>query len=291
MADRIVTTDGAWKLSGDRPFKKLLGDLIQKHLSQEPARQAEARRAILDHPYLELQERHLVEQSGKKERLKTCKKRLEGFIVRLERGEINLVIPSDMTQGTALTSQKLRGRPLRLLDLDENWLLIAVERHPYGGSGKVLDQYWLYSKRDRKAYLLRWEQRLEVKWGPVKVKGSDGVWREPDRARQDSFESQVRLYLGNEALQKINRCLQFKDEELCPSHPELLGECQTITGIDYMGREQARQSAAEKRYDAKLGPKTFSEPPGITFFPGSAKFIISQQSAPPPKDPSEAKSD
>ena len=175
---------------------------------------------ILEHPYLVFDELRCAKEADRRKRAKECGKRLAGLIKRLRNeGEISQVGLRETTDDAKLTPHKLSNRRVPSLDLDENWLLLSLERHPFLGSQQVTDQYWLYSRRDRTLRLLHWEPMVNPNLGEVKVRQRDGSWQDPEATSQNSFQESVVRLMGVDALKRLERAIQFEEDGLCRTLP------------------------------------------------------------------------
>src|SRR5713101_8700083 len=121
----------------------------------------------------------------------------------MEKGEIKQEGVQGTKGDTALTPSKLSDRHIRLLDLSDNWLLISLERHPFGGSETVREQYWLYSRNDRSVHLLLDEDVMRPETGPIKMRRGDGPWQDADKSLEENFSRVVENLLGAEAMKRI----------------------------------------------------------------------------------------
>jgi len=278
MSYRAVGPDGVWRVYGNNALKQRVNDLIQKRFSSEPnsaEKIASTRGAILNHHYLDIDNWSCAEQRDRQERTKRCRKILEGLKIRMEKGEIKQEGVQGTKGDTALTPSKLSDRHIRLLDLSDNWLLISLERHPFGGSETVREQYWLYSRNDRSVHLLLDEDVMRPETGPIKMRRGDGPWQDADKSLEENFSRVVENLLGAEAMKRIERMIGSADDSLCFAHPKVLAKCKTISGIDYTADEESRNRLKEKTYLKKYGPRTHKGPAGIAMAPGIR--IVSQK--------------
>lgn len=280
MSYRAVGPDGIWRIYGDNALKQRINDLIQKRFSSEPGSTemiASTRDAILNHPCLDIDNWSCAEQRDRKERTKRCRKMLDGFKIRMEKGEIRQEGVAGTKGDAFLTANRLSDRHIRLLDLSENWLLISIERHPFGGSEKVREQYWLYSRKDRTIHLLHDEDVMSPETGPIKFRRGDGRWEDADKSLEEDFRRVVESLLGTDAMRCIERMIGSPDDALCFAHSEVLAKCETISGIDYKSAEENRSKLKEKTYLKKYGPRTHKGPAGIAMAPG-IRIVLSKES-------------
>ena len=286
MSYRIVGPDGVWRAHGDDALKQNINTLIQRRYSSESGsteRIATARDAILNHPYLEIDNWSCAEQREIQERMRPCRKMLEGLKIRLERGEIRQEGVEGTKGSTSLTPTKLSDRHIRLLDLSENWLLVSIERHPYGGAETVREQYWLYSKKDRSIHLLHDEDVTYPETGPIKVKRGDGPWKDSDKSLEEAFRRVVEDLLGADAMKRIDRNIGSPEDGLCMAPSEVLAKCKAISGIDYEAEEESRRKLREKAYLEKYGPRTHRGSAGIAMAPG-IRMVVKKETKEAPTE-------
>ncbi len=284
MSYRIVTPNGAWRVCGDSALKQRINTLIQRRLKVDSERAA-AREAILDHPYLIFNEWDCAEVRYRRERAKRCRGVLEGLKVRLERDEVTQDGLEGATDQAELTVEKLTDHSLRMLDLSDNWFLLSVERHPYGGRDTVLIQYWLYSKHGRRVRRLHTETIMYPKMGETKVRHGEGPWQNPEAAAQEEFQTTVVRLLGTEALEALEKAIQYQESGLCFAPPEVLKKCELVTGIDSELKENAERRNREKSYQSKYGPRPSKGPAGVAIVPGAGMRFGVAPAEPASHDP------
>ncbi len=261
MSDRVIR-GGAYRALATGHLRTLIHRLARSPLrpSRTESPQVVAER-LLAHPYLVHDPWHDAEARHTADRLKRCRRSLEGLRVRLERGEIEQHGVSGATGQATLTADKLTDHGVRLLDISANWLLAGVDRHPEGGSGVVRTQFWLYGRAERDLHLLLAQTRARITQGHWAVSGPDNQWRAPSEDDERDFYQAVLAELGAGAVERI-RAATRPQEALCPTSKELLEAIAEVSGVDYAAEEQLRRHARERMYRARYGPH--AGPPAIS---------------------------
>lgn len=248
--------NGAFRLVLSDSLKRLLNRLVQERFRNPRDREsrAGALRDLLAHPYLVYEPWTAAEERHSIERAKRCLQMLEGFRVRLERGEVRYMGIEDATGQPELTADRLKDHSLRLLDLSSEWLLLSVARHPAGGAGVIRRQYWLYRRREHVLYLLHAETVATVRDGQWKVQAEGEPWRDPDETLETDFYKTVTRILGPEASVIVKQSDVPADALAYPA-PEVLKECQSICEVDYQVEETRRREERQKTYMKRYGPR------------------------------------
>ena len=252
-----------WRLAVDQAWRQKLLGHIQRAFASKPKAEAEAAKlALLGHPYLLPDPAGEAERTHQRERYERCKGMLEGLKERLARGTIKQLGLEGTTGQASLTVERLSNRPVRLLDLSDDWLLVALERHP---QGTILVHHWLYSRRRATVHLLHVAEVVYVRPEAIKVQRGDGPWTEPGSALEDDFNRRAKSLLGEAAMASLRRLVLSQDSGVCGEDEEVIAQCEEISGIPYRTQEAERRQARESGYRRKYGPPTL--PPGIGFLP------------------------
>jgi len=250
------TTKGEFRLVVTDPLKRLLNQRVQRRYSKpaDRAKRAAVLGEIMAHRYVLRDSWSAAEERHRVARAERCLQLLEGLRIRLERGETRYEGLEDATGRPRLGPAQLRDHSLRLLDLSPDWLLVSVARHPEGGSGAVRRQYWLYDRHGRVLHLLHAETVARMTDGGWKVQKGTGPWRDPDDAAERDFLDTLARLLGPEACDVV-RLSSVPADRLAHPPPEVLTECQRISGIDYPAEEAARSERRERGYRERYGPR------------------------------------
>lgn len=255
MSDRVVL-NGAFRLVVTDSLRRLLNKRVQRQFPEPSQREkrAEVLEVLIAHPYLVDDPWLAAEERDHITRGKQCLKMLEGLTTRLKRGEIHYAGIEEATGKPQLSADQLKGHSLRLLDLAANWLLLAVNRHPEGGSGLVRRQYWLHDRSHRVLHLLHAETVQSVKNPEQMVKSGDGPWQDVDDSLERGFVEMIGLHLGPESIEVVMRS-STPAERLAHPNPEVLGECGAICKIDCVAEEKRHREDQEATYFKKYGPR------------------------------------
>jgi len=232
--------------------------------SLEPGKSVAQR--ILEHPYVLNDAAGSAKEAARHARYQRCKKMLAGLIERLKRGEIQQLGLEGTTGQSTLTVERLTDRPVKLLDLHPDWLLLALERHPFGNDKHVLVHHWLYSKRAATVELVDVDEIERVEPGTVQIQAGDGTWHPPSEQAERDFYSTVAALLGDDAVRALQRLAARAETWLCAHSDDLIARCEAISGIPYRTEEAARIAASEAQYRSKYGESQL--PPGIGLVPG-----------------------
>jgi hypothetical protein len=258
MALREVGPGGVIRLRIDPAFKARLNRLVQSRYANDPKMAGEARARFFGHPYLVNDPWVGPAQDHIRARGHRCRGMLEGMKARLRRGELRQLGLESATGQTQLTVDKLTDRAVRLLDVDDNLLLLTVPRHPFGGSAVVLEQWWLYRKDEKTLELLLVEEIGKVETLGVKVQSGGGPWRDADESAEQDFFAHVETLLGKDAVDVLKRMSQVQEGVLCHANDAAYALVREMTGIDVADLErrarEAREAVWRRQYGAPPGP-------------------------------------
>ncbi len=243
--------------------------LINSHLrnATEPERR-HAIQTLLTHQYLYRDPWHLAELKARECERRRCLDALGALKTRFARNEVTQEVPEHLTGSPSLTLPHLDRRPLPLFRLSPEWLLFSIERHPAGGTGMIVEQFWLYNKQERRLRLLQAGRRpFRVDNPPTMVQAPGGEWGRPSTRLKEEFEGLIREILSEEALRDYQRGTHYQHDDLLSSPPEeVVAEAAAICGIDFRLVDAANRAATERRIARELGPQP-SRPPSVGIDP------------------------
>ena len=160
-----------WRLAVDQARQKLHVH-IQRAFASKTNAEAEAAKLVhLEHRYLLPDPAGEAERAHQREQYERCKGMLEGLKERRVRETIKQLGLEGTTGQASLTVERLSDRPVRLPDLSDDWLLVALERHP---PGAILVHHWLYSRRRATVHLLHVDEIAYARVEAIKVQRRDG---------------------------------------------------------------------------------------------------------------------
>jgi len=247
MSFRALGSDGILRFYVDDAFRHLVNDLVQ-HRIKGPMQQEEARKAILGHPFVILNQAACAEERYRRTRVKEASQMLNELARRLGNGEVQQLGLEETTGSPILTANMLRkGHAVRLLNLSDDRLLLSLERHPQG-SGPVRVQFWLYDKATRTLRLLNHRETVQEAILVGKPKRYvAGKWEEVDEMEQNDFLQTVKHYLSAKGAKAIQEHFRPQAGYLDPPE-EIWAQCKTVTGIDYQAQEVSARDGREQEY-------------------------------------------
>lgn len=265
MGVRVVTLDGVWRVFGDTKLKMALNQLVQHHAIKSGTSPGAIYQELLAHPYLTFDPWSAAEEQHNAIRSRLCRNTINDVIAKLSRGELTFLGLEDSTEGATLTASKLSDRVIQCVELSDRWFLLRIERHPFGGTGQVLIQYWLYSKPGRTLRLLKNIDHLSdiILTGAPKVQKHDGTWEDVSAKLEDSFHRLLMDHFGAAAVDQFKRLVHPQDHVLFAPPLEVLRECEAQTGIDYGAEQAAQRNVRERTYLKKFGPPQDRGPQGL----------------------------
>jgi hypothetical protein len=145
---------GAWRVFADTDFRLLIKKLAQRRYRSQDDQVRMVAAALEAHQYLIFDPRIVAERRYEVQRLAECRVLLRDLVAGLNDGSVRSEGIEGATGQAALTPDKLRGHGLRMLNVGDAFLLLRLDRHPTGGRGAMLAQYWLYSRQAATVTLL-----------------------------------------------------------------------------------------------------------------------------------------
>jgi hypothetical protein len=238
----IYFPGGVLRVPLDSKLKDRLAKLVHQRFGKEGGeRISRVLEAVVGHRYFVKDRWAAALQREHTDRYRHCQELLQSFLSLLEQGEIRQEGLEGKTGQPELTPQKLRGRPIRLLDPGPDLLLIQVERHPMGSAAHVqVMQYWLYLRRARMVRLLH--DQTEGTPDPIRivVRRRNENWCEPSSELRDGFHAFVVQVFGPGWKERFECLVAFQAHLLADRPSEVVIATKQITGIDIDAAEAAR---------------------------------------------------
>jgi hypothetical protein len=263
MAHEIVYSDGTFRVLIDSELKQKLDHIIQQCYGNRPIR--DVLKKLLAHPYLVDDKWAASEHHYRLLCYRRCLKKLEILKSKLTEGTVIQTGIEDKTGQSNLTINKLQNRSMQLTEVNSDWLLIEIERHPKGGSNEVLIQYWLCWPFQREIRLLRYcynKSKIRQPESKVMVSSGDGQWHDPSSALREDFYRLIADLLGPEWIKRFKKKVQYDELSLLHLPPmKVVEELRTIVDIDIADQATRNLQAREATYARKYGPR--QGPPGF----------------------------
>lgn len=263
MAHEYIELGGGRQASVGNDFKQKIQKLVRKHSPDASSGKSfqEIEQELCKHSYLAWDEWGSAMHQAAAKRYHHCLQVLNELSPRLDK--LSIVGIDGTTGQAALTADKLRGRPISLLEVAPNWLLVEVPRHPTGGSGRLKIQYWLYERGASTIELLRpVENVVKVPFNNPLRQDATGVWKSASEER-DSFLQLVEALLGPAARHEVEKLTDFQLILLSTPGNAILDECEKRTGHPYRIEKAKQAKIAADRYTKKFGPRT-RNPGGVS---------------------------
>lgn len=273
MATRMAL-NGEYRLFVDGGFRDLLHRLAQQRWRADVSHARTAVDALLAHQYVVTGPHAIAEGKYQAGRLKRCRTKLKELQERLDAGQVRFSGIEAATGQPELTSAKLRGHGLVMLDIAERWLIVRLDRHPGGGKGSLRVQYWLYDSQGSSAHLLRERENVaRANFGPMFTQKPDGTWVPVSTEVESTFVALLRAQLGDSGAAAVLRAIgNVEDELLSPLPEEIVAECLALTGIDIAAAESRASQDRGQQYEREFGPRTGQ--PGIALAEHGARIHI-----------------
>ncbi len=246
--------DSNIKLSGGQSLKKNMNGFIERYEKDENKKR-EIRKLLLEHPYLDICDRQCAADRYKREREGLIFEIVDELKQKILNNKVKQIVPQNITGQRELTIDKFDNHKAEYINAADGNLVIKLERHPEGGHMGPLYQYWLYSVKEAKLYLIPYTQKeIPYKSGAVKI-FRNGKWQDPTTEYRDSFERIIKNKLGHRALKKFKQMTKFPNRFVIlddiPS--EVNDFCLKKLGFDINERERVAREDRYKRYDKKYG--------------------------------------
>lgn len=249
MSYRALGFDGIFRFYADRAFLHLLNNLVQQRL-RETAEQEEARKEILQHAYVCINEPACAEERFQRGHVKEAGQLLKALSRRLNKGEIVQLGLEGTTGNPGLEVTHLKkGHGIRLRKLSDNYLLLSVDRHPGKGARPSRVLFWLYDDARRSARLLGYRESVQKASLVGKPKRFvAGKWEEIDDVQQADFLNIVEKYLGTKGVRAVKE--HFKPQETGYLEPpeEVWDQCNSLTDTDFHAEQKQAHESREKEY-------------------------------------------
>lgn len=270
----------------DGHFRLFAGEAVKSQIEREAniryrdsSLRAEVVTRLLTHQYVSLDRARMAAERAQKERARRCRLQAEPLRKGLAAGRVTQLGLEGRKGKPGLTAEMLsKGHAVQYLDIDEDRLLLCVERHPMGGRQSWYLQYWLYDAAAKTVRLLPegdWMQE-PILTGSIMV-GTGGTSRPADTALEDDFLRQIESDLGPAFKQKFMKMLQPQESSLLSINVlpnAVVVEIQTLTGLDIIQREEEVVARVEAQNDKKYGSSNANVPAGVYMVPGSIRLGI-----------------
>lgn len=196
MGYRVLGFNGIVWLLGDDALRSRIKRAFQNKF-QDPSVVKRMSMALLSHKALSFDKGRHAEAKLRNDRVKQCRERAEKLRAVLDKDEITFLGINETTGTPQLTSKKLVGHSAKYLDIDRGRTLLSIERHPHGGLGPVMVQYWLYEEDNKSLRLLQDSQLVQ----DAKLIGApkvfiNGKWESTDTRNETSFFEEIESLFG-----------------------------------------------------------------------------------------------
>lgn len=283
MSFRGVNLDGQVVLFGDDALRHQFNRAAQR-LIKDPSTAKRVVKSLLSHEILSFDKGRMAEEQLRHQRANSCRLRGGKLMAALNVGGLIFMGLEGCIGAPQLTSKKFVGHSVKYLDIDEARLLLSIERHPHGGKGLILVQYWLHDDDAKTLRLLEERQSVQEACltGPMRIP-KKGQWQPIDSIREDFFFGEVESWFGRDFRHTIAK--SFSPQESGLIHHNTLSEkineqIKLLTGTDIRQREEEESQKREACHLTKYGSQQSNAPPGIYIVPGA--FRIGMGSEGPP---------
>lgn len=260
MGFRVVGMNGIVCLLGDDALRSRLKKAIQKKF-KDPAV------ALLTHKSLSFDKGRLAEARLRNNRVKQCLERGQKLRAALDKGEITFLGLDGRTGTPELTSKKLVGHSVKYLGLDRGRTLLTIERHPNGGLGPVLVQYWVYDQDNINLRLLQESQLIQdaILTGAPMV-FVNGTWEPIDTRNEKPFFAEIETLFGKPFRKTVEQSFPSQESGFIDyaSIPEDINQqIKLLVGTDIRQREEQEAKKRAGEYLVKWESPQDQPPEGI----------------------------